>query len=349
MADRPLSEVPTEYATPLHAPFHLPNDDTDIPPYLQPGPSLSTFQRERDSYANNNTPRDSYAPANDLTSPDNSTPFLSDPERPSENNSLSLGIKKAEPTTVLVSSGRTPLYKRPLFWLAAAIALVALVLAIVLPVYFVVVKPHHSSSNNVDTSSGSGGGGTVGGGTGNPASPKGATSGGDGSTVVMSNGQTFTYRNQFGGYWVYDPQDPFNTNARPNAWTPPLNTSWTWGADRVYGVNLGGLFVLEPFISPALYQKYPGAVDEWTLSELMAADNSTGGGLQAQLEAHYDTFITEQDLAQIAGAGLNWIRLPIPYWAIETWDGEPFLPKVCWKYILRVFEWARKYGAADLP
>jgi hypothetical protein len=90
---------------------------------------------------------------------------------------------------------------------------------------------------------------------------------------------------------VYDPQDPFNDNAQCNSWTPPLNTSWDWGTDRVIGVNIGGLFVLEPFISPALFQKYPTAVDEWTLSEAMAADTGPGGGLQAQLEAHYDTFV----------------------------------------------------------
>lgn len=60
--------------------------------------------------------------------------------------------------------------------------------------------------------------------------------------------------------------------------------------DRIFHrVNLGGLFVLEPFISPALFQKYPGAVDEWTLSEAMAADTA-GGGL-AQLEDHYKNFI----------------------------------------------------------
>ena len=53
---------------------------------------------------------------------------------------------------------------------------------------------------------------------------------------------------------------------------------------------------------------------------------------------------TEQDFAEIAGAGLNWIRLPIPYWAIETWEGEPFLAKTSWKYILQCFAWARKYG-----
>ncbi|THH08333.1 hypothetical protein EW146_g9030 [Bondarzewia mesenterica] len=36
---------------------------------------------------------------------------------------------------------------------------------------------------------------------------------------------------------------------------------------------------------------YLGVVDESTLSELMATDNSTGGVLQVQLEVHYDTFI----------------------------------------------------------
>jgi glucan 1,3-beta-glucosidase len=107
-------------------------------------------------------------------------------------------------------------------------------------------------------------------------------------------------------------------------------------------VNLGGLFVIEPFITPSFFEKYPTAVDEWTLSEAMAADTSSGG--LSQLEDHYNTFVTEQDIAEIAGAGLNWIRLPIPYWAIETWPGEPFLAKTSWKYILRVLGWARKYG-----
>jgi glucan 1,3-beta-glucosidase len=51
--------------------------------------------------------------------------------------------------------------------------------------------------------------------------------------------------------------------------------------------------VLEPFIVPQLFQKYPTAVDEWTLSELMANDTSPGGGLQ-QIEEHYATFIVSK-------------------------------------------------------
>ncbi|KDQ56459.1 glycoside hydrolase family 5 protein [Jaapia argillacea MUCL 33604] len=239
---------------------------------------------------------------------------------------------------------KRPLLKRRGFWILAGLAALAVVvLAVVLPVYFVVVHKHGSTANGGSGGSGTpAGSGPPGSGNGNPASPTGATSGGNGTVVTMANGTQFTYINPFGGYWVYDPKAPFNNNARPNSWTPPLNTSWTWGKDQVFGVNLGGLFVLEPFIVPALYEKYVGAVDEWTLSTLMAADTASGG--MSQLENHYDTFITEEDIAQIAGAGLNWIRLPIPFWCIETWSPEPFLARTSWTYIVRLLGWARKYG-----
>jgi len=52
--------------------------------------------------------------------------------------------------------------------------------------------------------------------------------------------------------------------------------------------------VLEPFISPELFQRYAdaGAIDEWTISTLMAADTANGG--LGQLERHYDTFIVRR-------------------------------------------------------
>jgi aryl-phospho-beta-D-glucosidase BglC (GH1 family) len=126
-----------------------------------------------------------------------------------------------------------------------------------------------------------------------------------------------------------------------------LNETFNFGVDRIRGVNLGGWLTLEPFISPALYQQYLSnptpPVDEWTLSQAMAADTA-GGGLQKQLETHYSTFITEEDFAQIAGAGLNFVRIPLPYWAIEVRGDEPFLPNVAWTYFLKAVKWARKYG-----
>lgn len=107
--------------------------------------------------------------------------------------------------------------------------------------------------------------------------------------ITASNGTTFTYINEFGGYWIDDPKDPFNNDARPNSWTPPLNTSWDFVNDRIYGVNLGGLFVLEPFITPGLFQRYPNSTDEFSLSQDMRLDTANGG--IGQLEDHYKTFI----------------------------------------------------------
>ncbi|KAF7378328.1 Glycoside hydrolase family 5 protein [Mycena sanguinolenta] len=222
--------------------------------------------------------------------------------------------------------------------------LVVVALAVVLPVYFLVVKKRHSSRAN------DGGSGSAGGGSGGRTGP---ISGGDGSTVTTEAGDTFVYQNPFGGYWLLDSTAPFSPSSagRPNSWTPLLNETWDWGQDRIYGVNLGGWFVLEPFITPALFQAYPSAADEWTLSALMQQD----GTLQATMEAHYDTFVTERDFAEITAAGLNWVRVPIPFWAVSTWSNvgtdstgaivaEPFLEGVCWKYIIRMLGWARKYG-----
>lgn len=42
---------------------------------------------------------------------------------------------------------------------------------------------------------------------------------------------------------------------------------------------------------------------------------------------------TEKDFAEIAGAGLNFVRIPMPYWAIETRGSEPFLAGTSWTYV----------------
>ncbi|KAI0628059.1 glycoside hydrolase superfamily [Trametes polyzona] len=273
-------------------------------------------------------------------------------QEPSAYNNSPLG--KESDYIVDSPPARRPFYKRLWFWLLAFVLLAVVVLAVILPVYFVVIKPKNHDDHN--TSRGATSGGNDGSSTsnGSPSSPSAQAKfqiGGDGSTVTKEDGTTFVYNNSYGGYWVSNPENPFDNSARANSWTPPLNQSWNWGTDRIYGVNIGGLFVPEPFIVPSLFQNNPGAVDEWTLSTILASK----GQLQEVMENHYNTFITEEDIAQIAGAGLNWIRVPVPFWAIETWSNvgvddqgqtvaEPFLARVCWKYILRLIGWARKYG-----
>ncbi|BGP04020.1 Glycoside hydrolase family 5 protein [Rhodotorula toruloides ATCC 204091] len=168
--------------------------------------------------------------------------------------------------------------------------------------------------------------------------------GGDGDTVLMSNGSSYIYRNALGGTFT---SDPFSLSARPQRHAKSLAEEWDWQYDRIHGVNLGGWLTPEPFITPALFEPFLNATypaeDEWTLSEALIREGGEAR-LEEVLRRHYDTFITEIDFAEIASAGLNWVRLPVPYWAIKKWEGEPFLEKVAWEYVLKAVEWARKYG-----
>ncbi|KAF7360227.1 Glycoside hydrolase [Mycena venus] len=152
-----------------------------------------------------------------------------------------------------------------------------------------------------------------------------AVSGGDGSTVTAEDGSTFTYNNPFGGNWYWDVNDPFNNAARAQSWSPRLKRDLQF---RVRSVNIGGWLVTEPFIVPGLYQTVQASappnitvIDEYTLP--------TGRW---------------PDFMQIAAAGLNFVRIPLGYWAIEVLDGEGFLPRTSWTYFLKAIQWARKYG-----
>ena len=82
-----------------------------------------------------------------------------------------------------------------MFWFAVAAALVVVAIAVVLPVYFTVIKPNTTSggTKNPDST-------TQPTPTNNPNSPKGLTTGGDGSTITTDNGTQFTYHNPFGGF-----------------------------------------------------------------------------------------------------------------------------------------------------
>lgn len=125
--------------------------------------------------------------------------------------------------------------------------------------------------------------------------------------------------------------------------------------------------MLEPFISPGIFEEWrektPAGgidiIDEYTLCQAM------GDEKVAALTAHYETFIvrpplrartrpcdmaradnrpvlpyplptpeqTEQDFVDIAAAGLNFVRIPIGFWAVETMDDEPFLQGVSWRSV----------------
>lgn len=84
---------------------------------------------------------------------------------------------------------------------------------------------------------------------------------------------------------------------------PPLS--------KLRGVNLGSWLVLEKWMVPELYHG-TRAPDEYTLCL------EWGSQAPDKLNRHRETFITAEDFQWIKQSGLNAVRLPVGYWALEA-------------------------------
>jgi len=110
-----------------------------------------------------------------------------------------------------------------------------------------------------------------------------------------------------------------------------------FGNEKVRGVNLGGWLVLEPWITPSIFEATPGnVVDEYTYGEQYGWDSD-------RLRDHWNTWITEDDFKEIASVGLNFVRLPIGYWSIIGGEGAPFVYGA-YDYVGKAVGWAGKHG-----
>ncbi|KAI9039994.1 putative exo-beta-1,3-glucanase [Aspergillus affinis] len=151
-----------------------------------------------------------------------------------------------------------------------------------------------------------------------------------------------TFTNEtVGGLPIMGLNSSWDDSARANEHVPPLNKRFPYGSQPIRGVNVGGWLSIEPFIVPSFFDKYSsrdGIIDEYTLTKRL------GDSAPKKIERHYAKFITEQDFADIKDAGLDHVRIQFSYWAVETYDGDPYVAKISWRYLLRAIEYCRKYG-----
>lgn len=114
---------------------------------------------------------------------------------------------------------------------------------------------------------------------------------------------------------------------------------FSYGSEKVRGVNLGGWLVLEPWITPSIFENTGNddIVDEWTFGEYQDYDTA-----KAVLQDHWKSWITEDDFAAIAAAGLNHVRLPVGYWAFAVGSGEPYITGQL-DYVKMAITWASTY------
>ncbi|RLN92949.1 hypothetical protein BBJ28_00003344 [Nothophytophthora sp. Chile5] len=100
---------------------------------------------------------------------------------------------------------------------------------------------------------------------------------------------------------------------------------------QVRGANLGGWLVLEPWITPSLFyqflstQEHYGdkapektAMDSYTFCTALGKEEAN-----RQLRIHWETWVTEADMKEMAEAGVNSLRVPVGDWMFNPY--EPYI------------------------
>lgn len=121
-----------------------------------------------------------------------------------------------------------------------------------------------------------------------------------------------------------------------------MANAWLPAADKIRGVNLGGLFIVEPWMMN----------DEWnsmgcggTKSEFDCVLKLGQAGANAAFDTHWAKWIKQDDITQIKSLGLNTIRIPVGYWMMESLiDSSEHFPRGGFKYLEMVCGWAKAAG-----
>jgi aryl-phospho-beta-D-glucosidase BglC (GH1 family) len=79
-------------------------------------------------------------------------------------------------------------------------------------------------------------------------------------------------------------------------------------------------------------------VDEYTFTQALGKTAA-----QQQLNAHWSSWITEADFQEIASIGLNHVRIPIGYWALNPLAGDPYVQGQL-PILDQAIGWARSAG-----
>ena len=102
---------------------------------------------------------------------------------------------------------------------------------------------------------------------------------------------------------------------------------------KIRGVNLGNWLSLEKWMEPELFSGFEGEDELDLFTKLPRAE------ALARVRKHYETYITEEDFAFMAEAGVNLLRIPIPYYIFGEEDRPASID--C---LDRAFDWAEKHG-----
>ncbi|EPT01117.1 hypothetical protein FOMPIDRAFT_70674 [Fomitopsis schrenkii] len=91
--------------------------------------------------------------------------------------------------------------------------------------------------------------------------------------------------------------------------------------DKIYGVNIGGWLVLEPWMLPGEWAEMGGSIcdvcatcvmTEWAYVNAYGQSKSN-----AEFAEHWSTWFTQDDVNTLKEDGINVARIPLGYWLVE--------------------------------
>jgi len=131
----------------------------------------------------------------------------------------------------------------------------------------------------------------------------------------------------------------------PNGTADGNTTSkrWLQASGKIRGVNLGSLFVFEPWLAGTEWSNMGcgASLSEFDCVTALGQDQAN-----AVFQNHWNTWITKNDITQMQSYGLNTIRIPVGYWMMESivyTDSEHF-PQGGLNFLEQVCGWASDAG-----
>jgi len=114
---------------------------------------------------------------------------------------------------------------------------------------------------------------------------------------------------------------------------------------NVHGVNLGGLFVLEPWITPSIFYQFINVKDSDKIGMDMYSFCKALGPVEGkrQLNAHFSLWVNETDLAKLSQSGITHVRLPLGDWMFRPYGPYVGCTDGSLAYFEKVLNWCHKY------
>jgi len=116
--------------------------------------------------------------------------------------------------------------------------------------------------------------------------------------------------------------------------------------EQIYGVNIGGWMVLEPWITPSLFYQFLGGNEETAAGDMFNFCRVLGPEEgNKQLRRHWDTWVTEAIIKELAEEGLiNSLRLPVGDWMYNPYGPYIGCTDGALEYVDKLLDWAENYN-----